>query len=486
MNGRHLLDSLEHTDPELVAAAAGKPDKKGRSRPLWMGVTAAVAAVAIVTGIVLWPGNSPLVGQAYALAVAEYPTMAPYPNESDFFGPGGIYDSEGMMRAYDTWWADQKARLNQPEGYDSGLETFYTATLRQFLGGDETDNRVYAPLNVYFALGMLAELTDGNSRQQILDLLGRDSIQDLRTQAAALWNANYCDDGSVTSILASSLWLDEGVPFVQSTLNTLADTYYASSYQGEMGSAEFNQALQTWLNDQTGGLLEEEAGQVKLGPETVLALATTIYFRAKWVSEFQSANTTQDTFHAAGGDITCDFMRQSSTGNYYWGETFSAVEKSLENSGQMWVILPDEGVEVNSLLEDEEVIAFLLSNGDWDNQKDLTVNLSLPKFDVSAQLDLIEGLKALGITDVFDPEVSDFTPMTREADAVYVSQATHAARVAIDEEGLTAAAFTVMAADGSGMPPEDEIDFVVNRPFLFVVTGAAGQPLFAGVVYQPA
>ena len=33
--------------------------------------------------------------------------------------------------------------------------------------------------------------------------------------------------------------------------------------------------------------------------------------------------------------------------------------------------------------------------------------------------------------------------------------------------------------------PDEVIDFVLNRPFLFVITDAAELPLFAGVVHQP-
>ena len=36
------------------------------------------------------------------------------------------------------------------------------------------------------------------------------------------------------------------------------------------------------------------------------------------------------------------------------------------------------------------------------------------------------------------------------------------------------------------MPPEDEVDFTLDRPFLFLLTSSQGQPLFAGVVNQPA
>jgi hypothetical protein len=34
------------------------------------------------------------------------------------------------------------------------------------------------------------------------------------------------------------------------------------------------------------------------------------------------------------------------------------------------------------------------------------------------------------------------------------------------------------------MPLQDEIDFVLDRPFLFVITGEDGLPLFIGIVNQ--
>ena len=76
--------------------------------------------------------------------------------------------------------------------------------------------------------------------------------------------------------------------------------------------------------------------------------------------------------------------------------------------------------------------------------------------------------------------------MTRDTDEIFLSQAKHAARVSIDEEGCTAAAYTVMAACGAAAPPEEEIDFVLDRPFLFVITGPSGTPLFTGIVNRPA
>lgn len=75
--------------------------------------------------------------------------------------------------------------------------------------------------------------------------------------------------------------------------------------------------------------------------------------------------------------------------------------------------------------------------------------------------------------------------MTSEVAEIFLSKADHAARVAIDEEGVTAAAYTVMMMAGTAAPPEEEMDFVLDRPFLFAITGADGLPLFVGVVNRP-
>ena len=425
---------------------------------------------------------------ARQLAAPVYPEMAPYPDESKYFNAAGLFDSDEFDKVYDAWRADVKTQQDQPEGYADGLDPFFAQSISTYLTNTTSENRVYSPLNLYMALAMLAEVTDGESRRQVLDLLGSDSIDALRRQATALWNANYRDDGAVTSILASSLWLNEDVTFVQETMDRLADTYYASSFQGEMGSASFNKALQNWLSEQTGGLLAEQAAGVEMSPETILALATTLYFRAKWTNEFNEANTREGQFSLLSPDgdtLTCDFMHQSTSRNYYWGEKFSAVSQPLEGSCSMWFLLPDEGVSVNELLTDEQAMDFLLSDGGWDNSKFLTVNLAVPKFDVSSDMGLGDGLKALGVTDVFDPALADFSPMTRDMDGIFLSQAQHAARVTIDEEGCTAAAYTVMMACGSAMPPEEEVDFVLDRPFLFAITSTDGLPLFVGVVNRP-
>ena len=488
MTNTNLLRAMGRIDPRLIADAATDAlwaegvkeplkERKRTAKKRWMGAVAAMLAVAVLAGVFLRPGVTPT---AYAIAEAKYPEMAPYPGEPH------------TQDAFEAWWESTRAQ-QRDLGDTSALRSFFARSAGIFLTGDEGQNRVYSPLNVYMALAMLAQLTGGESREQILTLLGSGSMDALRTQANDVWNSNYRDDGALTSILASSLWLNQGVKFNQATMDTLARDFYASSYRGEMGSEAFNGLLQGWLNEQTGGLLEEQAGSIELKPETILALATTVYFRGKWYNEFSKEDTTTETFHTPSGDVEADFMRQRSFEGYYWGDRFTAVSKSFAESGMAWFILPDEGITAEALLADSEIMDFLFfgtgSYGEyeWENQKALFVNESIPKFDVSSQFELTDGLRALGITDVFDPAVSDFTPMTTDVDVpIAVSQANHAARVVIDEEGCTAAAFTVMMPlSGDGRPPDEEVDFILDRPFLFCITGISGLPLFVGIVNYP-
>lgn len=468
--------------PEESKRRAARPGVHRRAG--WIGAVAAVLAVVLAGGLFLWPG-SPLTPAAHAAIVqAEYPELPPY--------PGGDGDwSESYQKKYEAWWdavREQSAALRVlcPDG--DGLEDFYAGTMAQYLSGGGTGNKVYSPLNIYMALAMLAEITDGDSRAQILSLLGVEDIAALRELSSALWNANYRADDSATSILASSLWLDEGLTYNGETLQRLADTYYASSYAGEMGSDKMNRAVQNWLNEQTGGLLKDAAESIRFDPDTVLALASTIYYKVRWHSEFREENNTSDVFHGAAGDVTATYMHKSGSNTYYYGEKFSAIQRGFTEGGSMWFILPDEGYTTDDLLRDPEAMAFLSSASarkSWEKNAYLIVDQSIPKFDVMAETDLTAGLKALGITDVFDPDRADFTPALQDAEGVAVSQAAHAARVTIDEEGCTAAAFTVIAAAGTAAPPEERVDFTLDRPFFFLIEGECGQPLFAGVVNQP-
>ena len=89
------------------------------------------------------------------------------------------------------------------------------------------------------------------------------------------------------------------------------------------------------------------------------------------------------------------------------------------------------------------------------------------------------------ITDCFDAKAANFSPLLDSGLGCWLDRVNHGARVKIDEEGVTAAAYTEMLLAGAAMPPKDEIDFILDRPFIFVITGSDGLPLFIGTVNNP-
>ena len=466
MKRERLSEALNEISDAHIAEAA---TSKRRMRPVWFGAVAAVLALAVFVGVLTRPTPA---SAAALLAAPEYPEMVHFTGEN-----------------WEEWGQSQSSQYDQPKDYAHGTEAFFKESITTFLQPG-AQNQAYSPLNVYMALAMLAETAGGESRQQLLTLLGADSIEALRTQAGHMWNAHYCDDGLATSVLANSLWLDEAYPYQEDTVNTLADSYYASVYRGELSSEEMNEALRDWLNEQTGDLLKEQAEELEMSQDTLLALASTIYYNVQWSENFREENNTDGIFHTPDGDVDVTYMNRTlSAGPYYWGEDFGAVSLSLRDGSRMWLILPDEGYTPADLLRSGHVLNMVLNYDyrSYDDRTYLRVNLSLPKFDVVSDIELKDGLQELGITHVFDPEQADLSSLIPPTDeSVYVSQASHAVRVAVDEEGVLAAAYTVIIADAAAAePPEEEMDFILDRPFLFLIESQDGIPLFTGIVNTP-
>ena len=227
--------------------------------------------------------------------------------------------------------------------------------------------------------------------------------------------------------------------------------------------------------------MTEYTKNLKLEPDTVLALVSTIYYKAAWVDEFYAAGNTKETFHGTKGDATVDMMHQTDTMGVMEAEKFTAVRLPLKDSGDMYFYLPKEGVAVNELTEDAAVFDALppTDTAQWTLYR---VNLALPKFKVSKETDLMKTLAAMGITDAMDAGKADFKPLTDASNNFFLNRATHAAMVEVDEQGVTGAAYTMLAMAEAAMQMDEPLDITFDRPFLFLVTAEDGSLLFSGVV----
>lgn len=465
------------------AVNGGKPRRKRRPlrAAIPAGVAAVLAAVLLVNGIPGLGSGGTTASAAYALAEPTYPDLPHVPAEP-------ATDSEAAWEQfnddYDAYWQawkdfqDEVPRLYEQTDLLSALADFSAESTSLALAGE--GNGVYSPVSLWFALAMLAETTEGDSRQEILDALGAEDLKQLRSWADILWHALYTDDGTASVLLGTSVWLGEDVSYHQDTLDALAEHYYTGSYQVPMGTDAADQALTDWTAEQTRGLIGTDGKVLETTPDTLMVLASTLYVMGRWNTEFQPEDNTDDIFTTADGtEQEAEFMHRTEDAYFLRREGYQAA--SLHSSvGEVVFVLPDEGVSPRELLADPEFLGSLDVYGDDGIYGE--VQWSVPKFDVGSELDLKSTLAGLGITSVLDAAAADFSPLTG-TDPVWLDQAKQIARVQVDEQGIEAAAVTLLEASGAGAPPEDPKICVMDldRPFLFVIR-SGDVDLFVGVV----
>ena len=146
MNRNQLYESMEHIDDRVLE----RSEKRKISWKRWrMGAVAAVLVAAVALGVALQPtvrvgqnsgyttgdAAEPMAVKATALRVAQYPNMAPYPDESQYemggdkadAGPeaSGVpgsgesgaqetFDAEAYSKAHDAWNTPRRRRSPVP------------------------------------------------------------------------------------------------------------------------------------------------------------------------------------------------------------------------------------------------------------------------------------------------------------------------------------------------------------------------------------
>ena len=341
---------------------------------------------------------------------------------------------------------------------------------------DGSKSGVVSPVNIYMALSLLAECTEGSSRRQILDVLGVSDMQELREQAKLIWLFNSKDDKYGRSLLANSVWLSSGLPVKELCVNYLKNDHYASTFNGDFTDNNYVTALKQWLSDQTNGLLDNSINELEIPADTVAVLASTLYYKAKWQNLYRE--TESGTFKGKNGNTDCTFNKKENKDSYiYRGDCFTAYAERLSDGNTVWFFLPDDGKSTSDVIK-SGVTAFI-SSGITGSNCDVTVRM--PDFDVDYNESILEKLIELGISDCANVDKADFSALTDD-ETVYLGKAVHAARFKADGEGVEGAAFTAMVLERNGEPVnKPKYDFTLDRPFVFAVVNR-GVPLFVGCV----
>ena len=386
----------------------------------------------------------------------------------------------------------------------SQADTLSTAASLQAFGVDlyrllATDagdgNLVFSPSSIVTALAMTYAGAAGSTAEEMATVLhfaleGDALHQALNSLDTALESRSFQQknpDGKEEGVLiktANSLWGQKDTVFEQIFLDTLAANYGAGirlvDYQTE--AEEARQAINAWVADETNEKITDLIPEGALDALTRLVLVNAIYLDATWRSQFDPQLTFDGSFTTLGGDsVTTPMMNQQTRFPYASGDGWQAVD--LPYVGEqvaMTLIVPGEGRfdEVEDRLVGGLIDEVVGSLGEGPE-----VDLTMPKFEFRTQAGLNEALTTLGMGAAFDPEVADFSGMTKQ-ESLFISDVIHEAYIAVDEEGTEAAAATAVIMELTAMP--QVVELYIDRPFLFALRDLeTGALLFLGRVADP-
>ncbi len=368
------------------------------------------------------------------------------------------------------------------------------------LAQQEKDNICFSPLSVQIALSMVQNGAAGNTLSQLQRTLGTEGFSNEEigqfnvalTQAlterppyneeAYQWYSEGAPHDYYNGLypqceLSNSLWTRPDVQLYDAFVQVLHTDYDALVESVHFDTREGIEKINVWASEKTHGLIPTIYAEPQ-SSELAVLLANALYFKGAWSVPFYKENTSKGNFllndeYYTEVDMMCARERYDCaiTPSFRTITLYYGVDRDFS----MTLYVPHEGTALPALTYD-----------DWSTAQSVTnlhINLYMPRFDIAGNYNLIQILKALGITDAFDPQKADFTKMCEVNRAI--SRISQFSKIQVDEKGTEAAAVTVIETTDGIDPtrPEDYQDFRIDRPFYFTMQSKKNKAiLFIGRV----
>lgn len=363
----------------------------------------------------------------------------------------------------------------------------FSETLYQYYKNG--DNIVYSPISVYLCLGVAAEISQNNTRQEILNALNTN-YTDLNKNYHTLFESLNKEFKSGQLSLTNSIWLNDSCKFIDSTLEKIADDYYTYSYRVDYTTNEANNAIRDFIIEKTNGFLNP---LIEFDLQTIFVLMNTLYLKDNWTLGGSDLSTYQDRINFINSDNTITNTDMLSSGykdkNIYVGDTFKSCYISTVNGYNLNFFVPLDGYSVEDIFTAENINLVntdpsIFASVDEEKEVIYNTNVIFPEFEAEFDENLIDIMtNEYGIKDLFSAENCDLSPIF--SDDAYASSLRHIAKLKTDKKGIEGAAVTLLATDGaasSPLYPIERQEFIVDRSFGFTVTDSHGICLFSGVV----
>jgi len=346
-------------------------------------------------------------------------------------------------------------------------------------------NLMISPLSISYALGMLYNGANGNTKDEIRKMLGFSNLSDeqVNSNFQSLTKALTSIDEKVNVSIANSIWYRKDFTVLADFLNT-NQTYFGAEIQSlNFGDPNSLLIINKWVSDKTQQKIPEILKEIPA--EAVMYLINAIYFKGIWKYKFKKEETQLGSFYS---DDKCKCylqvptMKQEGDFKTMSNSTFSALELPYgQGNFSMVVILPNYDKTIGNVMAGFDATQWQNLNASLMPVKGLKIKL--PRFKFEYEKSLVKSLQTLGMNDAFANGIADLSKINALS-KLFVSEVKHKSFIEVNEDGTEAAAVTSIELTITSIILNE---FVVNRPFIFVIKeNSTGAILFMGQVYNPA
>lgn len=337
---------------------------------------------------------------------------------------------------------------------------------------------IYSPLSLEVALSMTAEGSAGETRQQFQKILALPNSE--------IYKKLNVKHAQYDFVSAQKVWVQKDYPVLAPFEKTLKDDYQSTLEKADFKTkhAEIIPVINKWVEEKTKNKIKELIPANGLNSLTRFVLVNAVYFKAKWLSEFDANLTEQEDFNiSATSKIKVPTMfKNFHRLKYFEEKDFASIILPYQGDDISFVVFLPKKVGAEF---DKNFLKNILAvkESDYNDQE---VDVSLPKFKTEFTTEVEADLQKSGLTLPFDKIKADFSLMsavvkTNPEENLYISKIFHKAFVEVGEKGTEAAAASavVMDALGAAMPTKKPKVFKADHPFMYFIR-QKDQILFAG------
>jgi len=378
-------------------------------------------------------------------------------------------------------WADDNEDLKV---VSHGINKFGFDLYKNLKKEYKDQNLFYSPTSISIAFVMAYAGARGDTEKQMADVLHFTLPQERLHSAYSKLIEKLKSAKDYELSIANALWLQKDYKLLKEFLDTIGKYYKGGFCEVDYikNHKDACEKINNWVSKETKGKIDNILKPEDITIDTRLVLTNAIYFKGKWLTEFDKQFTRDEDFYLINGEKTkVKMMYQKSRFHYYENNDFQLLEMPYKgNEVSMVIILPKTGKleTVENNMNEKKLQEWLNSTTKRE------VKAYIPKFKFTLRYNLSEVLSNMGMKDAFSRR-ANFSGINGNYD-LYIGKVIHQAFVEVNEEGTEAAAATALIMETKALIIEEPVVFKADHPFIFLIRDKeTNSILFMGRVMNP-